>query len=30
MWTGNKHEKLKKMLFGQTHENIGNLVGWVY
>jgi hypothetical protein len=23
-------DKIKKLLFGQTYENIGNLVGWVY
>jgi hypothetical protein len=28
MWAGNKN--LTKLLFGQTHENIGDLVGWVY
>jgi hypothetical protein len=23
-------DKINQMLFGQTHENIGNLMGWVY
>jgi hypothetical protein len=32
LYVGREQEldKIKKTLFGQTHENIGNLVGWVY
>ena len=32
LYVGREQEldKIKKMLFGQTHENLGNLVGWVY
>jgi hypothetical protein len=32
LYAGREQEldKINKMLFGQTHEKLGNLVGWVY